>query len=94
MGKVIQLRIPPDDLPRIKDSPRPFRLWDSEAKKSVRWRCYTHELNAHNSALAICRWEQMGRTLEVIDIRTGRWLATYKRGFNAIEITALKKENQ
>lgn len=83
--------VPKDELPRVKDTSRPFRIWDSVQKHAVQWRCYVHETNCHNAALALCRWEQIGRTLEVIDVRTGRWLATYKRTVNSIEITALKK---
>jgi hypothetical protein len=81
------------ELARNKETVRPFRIWDSVEKHAVPWRCYSDERRAHNSALALCRWEQAGRTLEVVDVRTGRWLATYKRGLHSIEITALKERD-
>jgi hypothetical protein len=94
MTSPVQLRLVPRlELPRVKDTTRPFRIWDSVERRAVRWRCYAIERNAHNSALALCRWESVGRTLEVVDIRTGRWLATYRRGLGSIEISALKERN-
>jgi len=69
---------------------RPFRIWDSNAKHDVVHRNYITERRALDTALLLVRWEQVGATLEVYDIRTGRWLGTYKRGVNSIQFTGLK----
>lgn len=70
---------------------RPYRIWDSVEKREIAHRCYSDERRALDSALLLVRWEQVGRTLEVYDVTTGRWLGTYKRGVNFIEITAPKR---
>ncbi len=83
--------VPRLELPRVRGASRPYRIWDSEAKIAVWWRYYVAEVRAHNAALILARWEPVGRTLEVIDIRTGACFAIYKRGLNGIEITSLKE---
>lgn len=68
----------------VKKTVRPFRLWDSVERKDVLHRYYATERRALDSALLIVRWEQIGRTIEVYDVRTARLLGIYKRLLNAI----------
>ena len=65
---------------------RPFRLYDSGAKRYLRWRCYGHELNAHFGALCEAGWAGVGTTVEVVNIESGLLLAQYTRGLNEIRI--------
>ena len=67
-----------------KGSTRPYRIWDSIKKANVPHRCYSSDRNALDKALVIVRWEKVGRTLEVYDIRTARHLGTYARMVNSI----------
>jgi hypothetical protein len=62
---------------RKPDTSRPFRLYDAKANRFLRWRCYASKRNAHNGALVEVRWSK-GEVIEVIDVRYGRWLATYR----------------
>lgn len=70
-----------------KDSIRPFRLWDSVAKRNLRWRYYSDSRRAMNAALIEVRWSKVNETIEVYDCRNGRLLGTYKRSLNHIEFT-------
>jgi len=71
----------------VRETSRPFRLWDSVRKKNVPYRYYGSARRALDGALLIVRWEQVGRTLEVYNALTGQWLGTYKRGVNSIQFT-------
>jgi hypothetical protein len=73
-----------DGKTRIENPARPFRLWDSVRKHDVRWSYYKHLNSAHNSALITVRWEKVGRTLEVYDVRNGKLHGTYERKINAV----------
>jgi hypothetical protein len=81
----------PEEYPEAQpETQRPFRIWDSEEKHDVQYRYYITERRALDTALLLVRWEKVGRTLEVYDVRTGRWLGTYKRGVNSIQFTGIK----
>lgn len=89
-SNVLPIRpLPPhsDEYPeKVKDTVRPFRLWDSAERKVVAHRCYATERRAHDMAFILLRWERkVGRAIEVIDIRFGRWLGTYVRRVNAVQ---------
>lgn len=76
----------PRDLPEPNpETVRPFRLWDSVEKEYVAHRWYATERRALDSALLLVRWEQVGRSIEVLDIRNMKWLATYTRRVNLIQ---------
>ena len=83
--------VPSLELPRIEDASRPFRIWDAKTQNALRYRYYMEEVRAHNSALLLVRWEQVGTVYEVLDVRTGRVFAQYKRGLHGIEIIAIKE---
>ena len=89
MGSVVRpIRAKEQDKYRVvTDTRRPFRIWDSVEKREVAHRCYATERRALDSALLIVRWEKVGRTLEVFDITTGRWIGTYARRVDAITFT-------
>jgi hypothetical protein len=71
-------------VPVVKDTVRPYRIWDSQNKKSVPHRCYGTERRALDSALLLVRWEKVSVTYEVFDIRTAKWIGTYVRRVDSI----------
>lgn len=89
MGAFVKpLRVRSGDRYRVvEETKRPFRIWDSVEKREVPHRCYSSDRRALDQALLIVRWEKVGRTLEVFDIRTGKWLGTYARGINSISFS-------
>lgn len=68
---------------------RPYRIWDSVQGKDLAHRCYGYERHAFNSALLMMfdPETKAGRTLEVYDIRTGKWLCTFRREEHSIAFT-------
>ena len=84
MGAVRPIRKEQDRYRQVEDTKRPFRIWDSVEKRDVAHRCYGTERRALDSALLIVRWERVGRTLEVYDIRTAKWIGTYTRRVDSI----------
>jgi hypothetical protein len=87
MGAVVRPIRATDRYRIVEDTKRPFRIWDSTAKREVAHRCYATERRALDSALLIVRWEKVGRTLEVFNIETGRWIGTYARRVDSIQFT-------
>lgn len=74
------------DLPVIKATVRPFRLWDPQTGALVRYRLYSDERRAHDRALTIARWDlKVGQSLEVIDARYGKLLGVYTRRVHFID---------
>lgn len=76
-----QLKLAPPPPPhaygkRQRETARPFRLWDAKARRFLRWRYYSSARRAHDGALIEVRWSK-GEAIEVLDIRTAKWLATY-----------------
>lgn len=65
--------------PKSEGTKRPYRLWDANAKKALRWRCYLHSRSAHLGALIDTRWAKVGTTVEVFNADTGRLLGQYTR---------------
>jgi hypothetical protein len=70
----------------IEETLRPFRLWNPSAEGDLKHsgafvahRYYSHLRNAHLSALIECRWAKVGVTIEVIDVRTGKFWGSYTR---------------
>ena len=74
---------PYPDLPNTK---RPFRIWDSGAKKHRPGRCYSDSRRSHNGALLMIRWERPGTVLEVYNVLTGRLIGQYVRTPTTIRI--------
>lgn len=51
---------------KVKDTQRPYRLWDSTGKKNLAHRCYATDRRAHDMALQLARWDlKVGQSLEV-----------------------------
>lgn len=73
------------DLPVDRDSSRPFRLWNAEAKKAVRWACFKNLRRAHMRALYEAAWSTGDTVFEVIDIRNQGLRGQYKRVGKHIE---------
>jgi hypothetical protein len=71
-----------DGLPK-----RPFRIWDANAKKDVRYRYYQIKKNALDGALLEVRWGKVGTALEVYDCRYGALLGTFVRHATTISFT-------
>lgn len=69
----------------VEDPKRPFRLWNANEKKSLRWRCYAHLSRAHMGALIEVRWAKVGATIEVFDARNAKLLGQYTRRLNDIQ---------
>jgi predicted DNA-binding WGR domain protein len=66
---------------------RPYRIWDANAKKDVRYRYYAIERNALDGALLEARWGKVGTALEVYDCRHGTLLGTFKRHATTLSFT-------
>jgi hypothetical protein len=78
---------------QIKDTQRPFRLWLSAARCYIPHRFYATEQRALDCALLWVKNEsKIGQTVEVLDVRYGRWLATYSRRVNHIDFQERRKE--
>ena len=74
------------DLPLVKESVRPFRMWNPQTKGQVPHRCYSDERRCHDKAMSIMRWDmKVGQSLEVIDVRYAKLLGTYTRRIDHIE---------
>jgi len=73
----------------IKDSVRPFRIWDARAKKQCIGRNFKYSRNAHDRALLMLRWGKVGMQLEVFDIETGKLMGQYVRGLHAVSFTKI-----
>jgi hypothetical protein len=71
--------------PRSEGTARPFRLWDANAKKPMRWRYYSDKKRAHMGALIEARWAKIDTTIEVYNANTGRLLGQYTRKVNNVE---------
>jgi hypothetical protein len=73
--------------PRSELTARPYRLWDANAKKQMRWRYYSDPKRAHMGALVEARWSKVGVCIEVFNANNGRLLGQYKRAIQTIEFT-------
>ena len=76
---------PPAQYPRSVGRVRPFRIWDANARKPVRWRYYMDLRRAHMGALIECRWGKVGQTYEVYDSRYGKLKGQYTRRLSTVE---------
>lgn len=72
---------------RTSATKRPFRLWDTTARKEMRWRYYSDPKRAHLAALLECRWSKPGVTIEVYNATTARLLGQYTRHLHHIDFT-------
>lgn len=70
--------------PRSEASKRPYRLWDAQAKQTMRYRYYSDPKRAHMGALIECRWSRVGTTIEVFNANNGRLLGQYTRRVDTI----------
>ena len=77
MGLALKL-VSDQRYPRIKETARPVRFWDSEAKRYRPWRYYKTAEKAHIGAL-VEAWfhSDVGVTIEVVDVRTGKLIGQY-----------------
>jgi hypothetical protein len=64
---------------------RPYRLWDSEQKREVRWACFMNLRHAHMRALCEAAWSKGDSVFEVFDKRNGGLRGQYKRVGQQIE---------
>lgn len=72
--------------PRIKDTLRPYRLWNAATRKHMPYRCYKHKRNAHNGALIDAWWElSVGESIEVVDVRYQKLLGTYTKRVGGVD---------
>ena len=86
MATVVRVNFRRKDLPVIKDTSRPFRLWDPQDGKQLSHRCYSDERRAQDRALSLARWDlKVGQSLEVIDVRSGRLIGVYTRRVHFID---------
>ena len=69
----------------IKDTKRPFRLYNANSKTYLPWRNFKHAQRAHVGAMIDVRWAHVGTVIEVIDVAHGRMVGQYKRGVNDIK---------
>lgn len=69
------------------DTLRPFRLWDENEKKALRWRYYSDPRRAHIGALIEARWAKVGAVIAVVDVSVGRLLGQYRRNLNDVSFT-------
>ena len=70
-----------------EEAKRPFRLWDANKKRDVRYRYYAIKRNALDGALLEVRWGKVGAALEVYDCRHGTLFGTFKRHPTTISFT-------
>jgi hypothetical protein len=63
----------------IKDTVRPYRLWDAYKNKFIPGYNYAHRDNAQIGALKLMHWTPPGATVEVIDVRIQKLVAAYTR---------------
>lgn len=69
----------------IEDAPRPFRLHHEQNQKWLMYRAYVHKGHALRSALWVTKWMEIGTTVAVIDVRTGKLHGQYTRRVNHVE---------
>jgi len=69
------------------ESLRPFRIWDANKKRNVRWRCYLEVRNAVKGVMDELRWAKPGTAFEVYDIRSGKLHSQYVRREGAIQFS-------
>lgn len=72
--------------PLIEDTLRPFRLWDAEGKRYVRWRIYANRINAHKAALWEAGISKVKVTIEVYDVRNGMLLGQFTQTATGVKI--------
>lgn len=77
----------------VEQPRRPYRLWDANAKRQLRWRCYTSPRRAHLGALIEARWGEVGTVIEVFDARTAALLGQYRRTPTSVTFTDVRKLN-
>ena len=63
---------------------RPYRLWDANGKKQVRWRCYSDPKRAHIGALIEAKFAKVGTSVEVYNANNGRMLGQYTRRLHSV----------
>jgi hypothetical protein len=74
------------DLPVIKDTVRPYRLWNPQTGKQLAHRCFGYEERAQDKALIMARRElKTGQSIEVIDVRYGKLIGVYTRRVHFID---------
>ena len=72
----------PDPSP---EAVRPFRLWNPQNNCYFAHRFYSNERRAIDHAYSILKWDlEIGQSVEVLDMRTAKWLATYTKRVKSI----------
>lgn len=69
----------------IEDAPRPYRLYVEQERKWLKYRAYVHKGHAMRGALWMAKWMEIGTTLAIIDVRTGKLHGQYTRRVNHVE---------
>lgn len=73
--------------PKVKDTVRPFRIWNANDKKQLSHRYFAFHDNAINAALKDAKWVKGSKVaLEVFNTTNGVHIATincFKRGANS-----------
>jgi hypothetical protein len=62
---------------KVPDTQRPFRWWNANEKKEVPHRYHLKELRSLQRCAEALFLEKVGTVYEVMDIRTGRHVATF-----------------
>ena len=63
-----------------KETLRPFRIWNPRSNSFVLGRWYMSEFRAINQAYVFAKYYvPLGDSVEVLDVRTAKWLATYTK---------------
>jgi len=75
---------------RQEESSRPFRIWDANEKVDVRYRYYSHALNAHWGCLKQMLWTKVGVTLEIYSIVNGKLYGQYTRTLTGVKFVNLR----
>jgi hypothetical protein len=92
MATVTKLRDFP--LTMTEDPKRPYRLWNANQKKTLRWRYYASPKRAHLGALIEARWAEVGTVIEVFDARNAALLGQYRRTPTSVAFFDIHKLTQ
>ena len=68
-----------------KDTARPFRVWNPRDNAYVMGRWYVSEFRAIKEAAFYAKYYlPIGQSVEVLDVRKGKWLGTYTKKIGGV----------
>lgn len=71
----------------VENPKRPYRLWNENEKKAMRWRYYSDVKRAHNGAMVEARWaKKVGTTIAVFNATNGKLLGQYTLRVNGVDL--------